>query len=78
MSLPPLTDRPQDISGLQELARIARVSVQTLCNWRSRDLSFPKPYCELRMGRIYDASEFRAWLERRRLSDHADPEEILR
>lgn len=48
--------------GVWEIAKLAKVSRQAVCNWVSRYNDFPKPLARLAMGNIYDEDEVRKWL----------------
>lgn len=48
--------------GVWEIAKLAKVSRQAVCNWAARYNDFPKPLASLAMGNIYDEDEIRKWL----------------
>ena len=53
------------LSGIHEIAELAGVTKQAVCNWSKRSTTFPKPIAQLRMGPIYDHDEIMTWLKKR-------------
>lgn len=60
--------RENGLVGVMEIAELAGVSSQTVCNWRTRHRDFPLPVVELRSGPVFVASEVAAWLRLRELN----------
>jgi chromosome partitioning protein len=58
--------REGELLGLSEIAELAGVSRQVVANWRSRDAGFPTPVVALASGPVYDRSQIRSYLTRRR------------
>ncbi|KYK43421.1 chromosome partitioning protein [Bradyrhizobium liaoningense] len=56
-----------DLVGINEIAEIAKVSRQVVANWRSRMPDFPKPLVELASGPVFQRSQVRAWLRKRKI-----------
>jgi hypothetical protein len=49
--------------GYLEIAQRAGVQRNVVTMWRSRDLGFPKPVAELRIGPIWWWPDVKGWLE---------------
>ena len=57
-----------ELVGITEIAKLARVSRQAVANWRARFPDFPDPVAELRSGPVFRGSQVRKWLRSRRVS----------
>ena len=55
-----------ELVGINEIATMAKVSRQAVVNWRTRFPAFPKPLAELASGPVFQRSQVRNWLRRRR------------
>lgn len=55
-----------DWVGINEIAEMATVSSQAVSNWRSRLPDFPQPVAVLKSGPIFQRSQIRAWLRKRK------------
>jgi chromosome partitioning protein len=56
-----------DLVGINEIAEMAGVSSQAVANWRARFPNFPTAVAVLKSGPIFQRSQVRAWLRKRRL-----------
>jgi chromosome partitioning protein len=56
-----------DLVGINEIAELAKVSRQAVANWRSRLADFPRPLVDLASGPVFQRSQVRAWLRRRKV-----------
>jgi chromosome partitioning protein len=56
-----------DLVGINEIAEMAGVSSQAVTNWRSRFPNFPPAVVALKSGPIFQRSQVRAWLRKRKL-----------
>jgi chromosome partitioning protein len=57
----------QDLIGIYEIAEFAGVTKAAVVNWRKRVKDFPKPIAELKSGPVFNSSQIRAWLKRRKI-----------
>ena len=48
--------------GVHEIAELAGVTKQAVCNWTKRHPTFPQPLAKLHMGPIYNLKEVKTWL----------------
>lgn len=55
-----------ELVGIHEIAELAGVSRQAVVNWRTRHTDFPPAVEELRSGPVFNSSQVRAWLRKRR------------
>ena len=56
-----------ELVGINEIAALAGVSRQAESNWRTRARDFPKPIAELKAGPVFQRSQIRSWLRRRKV-----------
>lgn len=56
-----------ELVGINEIAAMAKVSRQVIANWRSRTSDFPTPLAELASGPVFQRSQIRTWLRKRRV-----------
>src|SRR6476620_6358098 len=56
-----------DLVGINEIAEMAKTSRQVVANWRARMADFPKPLVSLASGPVFQRSQVRAWLRRRKI-----------
>jgi cellulose biosynthesis protein BcsQ len=54
-----------DLIGVAEIAKLAKVSVAAVGNWRNRHADFPVPAVELQAGPVFDKLQIADWLNRR-------------
>lgn len=55
-----------DLAGIYEIAKIAKVTPAAVANWRSRHPDFPRPVLELKSGPVFNLGQIRKWLKKRR------------
>lgn len=55
-----------ELLGLSEIAALAGASRQAVANWRQRDADFPPPVADLASGPVFDRTQIRSYLARRR------------
>lgn len=60
-----------DLVGLFEIAKMAGVTPAAVANWRARHPGFPLPVSELRSGPVFQRSQVRKWLKKRRFDMEA-------
>ena len=53
------------IVGIYEIAQMANVSPQAVCNWRKRYADFPEPFVQLKMGPLFKSRKIKTWLKKR-------------
>jgi len=58
----------EDLIGLYEIAKMAGVTPAAVANWRTRHADFPAAVSELKSGPVFDVSQIRKWLKKRRVS----------
>ncbi len=56
---------PSNLIGIAEIAKLGKVSVAAVSNWRSRHQDFPAPAIELQSGPVFDRMQIVDWLNRR-------------
>ena len=56
----------QDLVGIQEIAEMASVSRAAVANWRVRFKNFPIPVAELGSGPVFQRSDIRRWLKKKK------------
>ena len=56
--------KPENLVGVSEIATRLGCSVTVVHSWRRRDLDFPEPLAELRMGLVWDWPEVASWAQR--------------
>ena len=56
----------REVIGLSEISDLAGASSQTVNNWKTRYLDFPKPIVHVKAGEFYDKDLVIKWLKRRR------------
>lgn len=56
-----------DLVGLFEIAKMAGVTAAAVSNWRTRHRDFPQAVTELRSGPVFQLSQVRKWLKKRRV-----------
>jgi len=56
-----------DILGIQEIAKLAKVSRAAVANWRVRYSDFPLPIVELGAGPVFRRDQVLSWLKRRKI-----------
>jgi chromosome partitioning protein len=56
----------QDLVGIQEIAEMAGVTRSAVANWRTRFKKFPVPIVELASGPVFQRSDVRRWLKKRK------------
>jgi chromosome partitioning protein len=56
----------QDLVGIQEIAEMAGVTRAAVANWRTRFKKFPAPVVELASGPVFQRSDVRRWLKKRK------------
>jgi chromosome partitioning protein len=62
-----MADTPNDdLVGINEIAEMAGVSSQAVANWRARFPNFPSAVAALKSGPIFQKSQVRAWLRKRK------------
>ncbi len=54
----------EDLVGIAEVAKMARVSPAAVANWRARRRGFPEPVVELRAGPVFSRVAVQRWLRR--------------
>ena len=54
-----------NVIGIAEIAKLGKVSVAAVSNWRSRHADFPVPAVELQSGPVFDKTQITEWLNRR-------------
>jgi chromosome partitioning protein len=54
-----------NLIGIAEIAKLARVSVAAVGNWRNRHPDFPVPRATLQSGPVFDKMQISEWLNRR-------------
>jgi cellulose biosynthesis protein BcsQ len=52
-----------ELIGIHEISKIAKVTPAAVSNWRARDKSFPPPVKELQSGPIFERSQIISWLK---------------
>jgi chromosome partitioning protein len=62
-----VTTPNDDLVGINEIAEMAGVSSQAVANWRVRFSNFPPAVAALKSGPIFQRSQVRAWLRKRKL-----------
>lgn len=56
----------QDLVGIQEIAEMAGVTRAAVGNWRARFKNFPLPVVELGSGPVFQRSDVRRWLKKKK------------
>lgn len=56
-----------ELVGLFEVAKLARVTPSAVANWRKRARDFPAPIVDLQSGPVFRISQIRAWLRKRKV-----------
>jgi len=59
---------PEELVGVFEIAEMAGVTPAAVANWRTRHPDFPLAVSELRSGPVFQQSQVRKWLKKRRVS----------
>jgi chromosome partitioning protein len=57
-----------DLVGLFEVAKLAGVTPAAVANWRTRHGDFPHAVTELRSGPVFQLSQVRKWLKKRKVN----------
>lgn len=57
----------EDLVSLYEIAEFARVSPSAVANWRKRHNDFPAPVADLRSGPVFQLTQVKAWLRKRKV-----------
>lgn len=55
-----------DLVGIQEIAEMAGVTRAAVANWRTRFKEFPAPVADLASGPVFQRSDVRRWLKKRK------------
>lgn len=62
-----MTSDKNDLVGIFEIATMACVTPAAVANWRTRHPDFPLAISELRSGPVFERSQVRKWLKKRRV-----------
>lgn len=57
----------EELVGINEIAEMAGRTKQAVANWRSRSSNFPIPVAELASGPVFQRSQIRSWLRKRKV-----------
>ena len=63
-----MTVERDDLIGLFEIAELAGVTPAAVANWRTRHRDFPPAVSDLRSGPVFQLSQVRKWLKKRRIN----------
>ena len=62
-----MLESERDLVGIKEIAEMAGKSRQAVANWRVRNSDFPTPIAELAAGPVFQRSQVRSWLRKRKV-----------
>lgn len=58
----------EELVGIYEIAKMAGVTPGAVANWRSRHKDFPTPISDLKSGPVFNLSQVRKWIKKRRVN----------